>query len=82
MPNDNPTLHFVYDRITHLCGEIGAHIAETIDDPDIVAGIPLAMMMLEENLRQWLEGSILLNPHYYPLLNQRRPAAQPDHLIT
>ena len=79
MPEQNPILQFVHDRITQLCGEIGAHIADTIDDPDIVAGIPFAMFMLDHSLRQFLEGSILINPKHYPGLRNHY-AAEAAHL--
>ena len=79
MPADNHILQYVYARITKMCGEIGAHIAETIDDPDIVAGIPFAMFMLDNSLRQFLEGSILINPKHYPGLRNHY-AAEAAHL--
>lgn len=69
MPDDNPILQFVYDRITHMCGEIGAHIAENIDDPDIVAAIPFAMFMLENSFRSCVADSILIHPEYFPGLH-------------
>lgn len=68
MPDENPILQYIYDGITDLCGEIGAHIADTIDDPDIVAAIPRAMFALENTLRHCLQDSILTHPDYYTAL--------------